>query len=125
MVNVQYPAHLGCHCRCDEGAGFLCRHASTSGVESIQSEHAAQRSTKVAAEMNRIQMSVPLVPVLSSDPACCHVFTLLSYPAPPAASAAYGQPPYSSVASQAPPPTQHLANQMSAMNLGSYGQFQC
>ncbi|XP_003967017.2 protein transport protein Sec24D [Takifugu rubripes] len=40
----------------------------------------------------------------------------------PAASAAYGQPLYNSMASQAPPPTQHLTNQMSAMNLGSYGQ---
>ncbi|XP_036967932.1 protein transport protein Sec24D isoform X1 [Acanthopagrus latus] len=45
------------------------------------------------------------------------------YPAPPAANAAYGQPlqtPYNSMASQAPPPTQQLTNQMSAMNLGNY-----
>uniref|UniRef100_H3D180 SEC24 homolog D, COPII coat complex component n=1 Tax=Tetraodon nigroviridis TaxID=99883 RepID=H3D180_TETNG len=46
-----------------------------------------------------------------------------SYPAPPTAPAAYGQPPYSTVASQAPPQTQHLTNQMSALSLGSYGQF--
>uniref|UniRef100_A0AAQ5XCW6 SEC24 homolog D, COPII coat complex component n=1 Tax=Amphiprion ocellaris TaxID=80972 RepID=A0AAQ5XCW6_AMPOC len=46
------------------------------------------------------------------------------YPAPPAVSAPYGQPPqsaYSSMASPVPPPTQQLTNQMSAMNLGSYG----
>ncbi|XP_071751437.1 protein transport protein Sec24D [Centroberyx gerrardi] len=45
------------------------------------------------------------------------------YPAPPAASAAYGQPPqapYHNMASQAPPPAQQLTNQMSAMNLGNY-----
>ncbi|KAM8748110.1 protein transport protein Sec24D isoform 2-T2 [Acanthopagrus schlegelii] len=45
------------------------------------------------------------------------------YPAPPAANAAYGQPlqtPYNSMASPAPPPTQQLTNQMSAMNLGNY-----
>uniref|UniRef100_A0A3Q1BAZ2 SEC24 homolog D, COPII coat complex component n=1 Tax=Amphiprion ocellaris TaxID=80972 RepID=A0A3Q1BAZ2_AMPOC len=45
------------------------------------------------------------------------------YPAPPAVSAPYGQPPqsaYSSMASPVPPPTQQLTNQMSAMNLGSY-----
>ncbi|XP_045919744.1 protein transport protein Sec24D [Micropterus dolomieu] len=45
------------------------------------------------------------------------------YPAPPAASAAYGQPPqspYNNMASAAPPPAQQLTNQMSAMNLGNY-----
>ncbi|XP_018545804.1 protein transport protein Sec24D [Lates calcarifer] len=45
------------------------------------------------------------------------------YPAPPAASAAYGQPPqspYNSMASPGPPAPQQLTNQMSAMNLGSY-----
>ncbi|XP_056156037.1 protein transport protein Sec24D [Lampris incognitus] len=45
------------------------------------------------------------------------------YPAPPAVSAAYGQPPqspYHSMASQAPPPTQQLTNQMGAMNIGNY-----
>ncbi|XP_075999892.1 protein transport protein Sec24D [Genypterus blacodes] len=47
------------------------------------------------------------------------------YPAPPAVSAAYGQPqppqsPYNSMASPAPPPAQHLTNQMGAMNLGNY-----
>ncbi|KAF7656452.1 hypothetical protein LDENG_00040960 [Lucifuga dentata] len=45
------------------------------------------------------------------------------YPAPPAASAAYGQPPqppYNSMASQAPPSAQHLTNQMNAMNLGNH-----
>ncbi|XP_044039552.1 protein transport protein Sec24D [Siniperca chuatsi] len=45
------------------------------------------------------------------------------YPAPPAASAAYGQPPqspYNSMASAAPPPMQQLTNQMSAMNFGNY-----
>nr|XP_046236643.1 protein transport protein Sec24D [Scatophagus argus] len=45
------------------------------------------------------------------------------YPAPPAASAAYGQPPqspYNSMASPAVPPAQQLTNQMSAMNLGNY-----
>ncbi|XP_042257010.1 protein transport protein Sec24D [Thunnus albacares] len=47
------------------------------------------------------------------------------YPAPPTGSAAYGQPPqsaYNSMASQAPPPGQQLANQMSAMNLNNYAQ---
>uniref|UniRef100_A0A7N8Y6J3 SEC24 homolog D, COPII coat complex component n=1 Tax=Mastacembelus armatus TaxID=205130 RepID=A0A7N8Y6J3_9TELE len=42
------------------------------------------------------------------------------YPGPPAASGAYGQPaqsPYNSMASHAPPPTQQLTNEMSAMNL--------
>lgn len=48
----------------------------------------------------------------------------LSYAAPPAASAAYGQPPYNSMASQAPPPTQQLTNQMSGLSVGSYGKFQ-
>ncbi|KAM3857722.1 protein transport protein Sec24D [Diretmus argenteus] len=46
------------------------------------------------------------------------------YPAPPGVSAAYGQPsqpPYHSMASQAPPPAQQMTNQMSAMNLGNYG----
>ncbi|GLD62489.1 protein transport protein Sec24D, partial [Lates japonicus] len=45
------------------------------------------------------------------------------YPASPAASAAYGQPPqspYNSMASPGPPAPQQLTNQMSAMNLGSY-----
>ncbi|XP_070710990.1 protein transport protein Sec24D [Pempheris klunzingeri] len=45
------------------------------------------------------------------------------YPAPPAASGAYGQPPqshYNSMAPAAPPPAQQLTNQMSAMNLGNY-----
>ncbi|XP_051284770.1 protein transport protein Sec24D isoform X2 [Dicentrarchus labrax] len=45
------------------------------------------------------------------------------YPAPPAASAAYGQPlqaPYNSMGSAAPPPAQQLTNQMGAMNLGNY-----
>ncbi|XP_070849199.1 protein transport protein Sec24D [Chaetodon trifascialis] len=45
------------------------------------------------------------------------------YPAPPAASAAYGQPQqssYNTMPSQGPPPTQQLTNQMSAMNLGNY-----
>ncbi|KAM6949613.1 protein transport protein Sec24D [Aplochiton taeniatus] len=47
------------------------------------------------------------------------------YPAPPAVSAAYGQPPppaYHSMASPAPapPPAHQLTNQMSSMNLGSY-----
>ncbi|XP_019121393.2 protein transport protein Sec24D isoform X1 [Larimichthys crocea] len=45
------------------------------------------------------------------------------YPAAPAVSAAYGQPlqsPYNSMASTAPPPTQQLTNQMTAMNLGNY-----
>ncbi|XP_026153717.1 protein transport protein Sec24D [Mastacembelus armatus] len=45
------------------------------------------------------------------------------YPGPPAASGAYGQPaqsPYNSMASHAPPPTQQLTNEMSAMNLGNY-----
>ncbi|CAN9509537.1 unnamed protein product [Ophioblennius macclurei] len=45
------------------------------------------------------------------------------YPAPPAASAPYGQPPpapYSSMPSPGPPPAQQLTNQMSAMNLGNY-----
>uniref|UniRef100_A0A4W6EEW7 SEC24 homolog D, COPII coat complex component n=1 Tax=Lates calcarifer TaxID=8187 RepID=A0A4W6EEW7_LATCA len=49
------------------------------------------------------------------------------YPAPPAASAAYGQPPqspYNSMASPGPPAPQQLTNQMSAMNLGSYGPMQ-
>ncbi|XP_051995784.1 protein transport protein Sec24D isoform X2 [Xyrauchen texanus] len=50
------------------------------------------------------------------------------YPHPPVASAPsmspYGQPPqsvYNSMA-QAPPPTQQLTNQMSAMNIAGYGQ---
>ncbi|XP_051580009.1 protein transport protein Sec24D-like isoform X1 [Myxocyprinus asiaticus] len=50
------------------------------------------------------------------------------YPPPPVASAPsmspYGQPPqsaYNSMA-QAPPPTQQLTNQMSAMNIAGYGQ---
>lgn len=54
------------------------------------------------------------------------VLIFLRYPAPPAASAAYGQPlqsPYNSMASAAPPPAQQLTNQMSAMNLGNYGKF--
>uniref|UniRef100_A0A3P9HVB6 SEC24 homolog D, COPII coat complex component n=1 Tax=Oryzias latipes TaxID=8090 RepID=A0A3P9HVB6_ORYLA len=45
------------------------------------------------------------------------------YATPPAVS--HGQPPHalpSSMASPGPPPTQQLTNQMSAMNLGSYGQ---
>ncbi|XP_056225359.1 protein transport protein Sec24D isoform X2 [Seriola aureovittata] len=45
------------------------------------------------------------------------------YPAPPAASAAYGQPPqspYNSMASPGPPAAQQLTTQMSAMNLGGY-----
>ncbi|XP_053272265.1 protein transport protein Sec24D [Pleuronectes platessa] len=45
------------------------------------------------------------------------------YPAPPAVSAPYGQPPqapYNSMASPAPPAAQQLTNQMSAMNMGSY-----
>ncbi|KAM6959869.1 protein transport protein Sec24D [Tautogolabrus adspersus] len=45
------------------------------------------------------------------------------YPAPPAASSAYGQPlqsPYNSMASPAPHPAQQLTNQMSSMNLGNY-----
>ncbi|KAG7496243.1 transport protein Sec24D [Solea senegalensis] len=45
------------------------------------------------------------------------------YPAPPTASAAYGQPPqssYKSMASPGPPAAQQLTNQMNAMNLGSY-----
>ncbi|XP_062305714.1 protein transport protein Sec24D [Osmerus eperlanus] len=45
------------------------------------------------------------------------------YAAPPSAvsgPASYGQPPYHSMAPQAPPPAQ-LANQMSGMNLGGYG----
>uniref|UniRef100_A0A668W801 SEC24 homolog D, COPII coat complex component n=1 Tax=Oreochromis aureus TaxID=47969 RepID=A0A668W801_OREAU len=49
-----------------------------------------------------------------------------SYPAPPAVSAPYGQPPhslYNSMASPGPPPTQQLTNQMSSMNLGSHGKF--
>lgn len=54
------------------------------------------------------------------------VLIFLRYPGPPAAqSAPYGQPPQSpySMASQAPPPAQQLTNQMTAMNLGNYGQF--
>ncbi|XP_034020581.1 protein transport protein Sec24D [Thalassophryne amazonica] len=46
------------------------------------------------------------------------------YPAPPAVSPGYGQPPqspYISMASPAPPAAQHLTSQMNAMNLGSYG----
>uniref|UniRef100_A0A3Q3BQJ6 SEC24 homolog D, COPII coat complex component n=1 Tax=Haplochromis burtoni TaxID=8153 RepID=A0A3Q3BQJ6_HAPBU len=49
-----------------------------------------------------------------------------SYPAPPAVSAPYGQPPhslYNSMASPGQPPTQQLTNQMSSMNLGSHGKF--
>ncbi|XP_033507639.1 protein transport protein Sec24D [Epinephelus lanceolatus] len=45
------------------------------------------------------------------------------YPAPPAVSASYGRPPqsqYNNMASPAPPPTQQLTNQMSAMNMGNY-----
>ncbi|XP_030017999.1 protein transport protein Sec24D isoform X2 [Sphaeramia orbicularis] len=45
------------------------------------------------------------------------------YAAPPAASAAYGQPPqssYNSMIPQAPPTAQQVTNQMSAMNLGNY-----
>ncbi|XP_022614538.1 protein transport protein Sec24D [Seriola dumerili] len=45
------------------------------------------------------------------------------YPAPPAVSAAYGQPPqspYNSMASPGPPAAQQLTTQMSAMNLGGY-----
>ncbi|KAM4714424.1 protein transport protein Sec24D isoform 1-T2 [Anableps anableps] len=45
------------------------------------------------------------------------------YASPSTASPPYGQPPhsvYNSMASPAPPPTQQLTNQMSAMNLGSY-----
>ncbi|XP_041840571.1 protein transport protein Sec24D isoform X2 [Melanotaenia boesemani] len=44
------------------------------------------------------------------------------YPAPPAASAPYGQPPHSPYNSMASPgpPTQQVINQMSAMNLGNY-----
>ncbi|XP_042367745.1 protein transport protein Sec24D [Plectropomus leopardus] len=45
------------------------------------------------------------------------------YPAPPAVSAPYGQPPqsaYNNMASAAPPPAQQLTNQMGAMNLGNY-----
>ncbi|KAM3590025.1 uncharacterized protein V6R79_002079 [Siganus canaliculatus] len=44
------------------------------------------------------------------------------YPAPPAASVAYGQPPQSPYNSMAapPPPAQQLTNQMSTMNLGNY-----
>ncbi|XP_030635801.1 protein transport protein Sec24D [Chanos chanos] len=50
------------------------------------------------------------------------------FPPPPAAStpsmSPYGQPPLSQYQSmaQATPPTQQLANQMSAMNIGGYGQ---
>lgn len=59
---------------------------------------------------------------------CCELIAVIffRYPAPPAASAAYGQPPqspYNTMASPAPPPTQQLTNQMSAMNLGNYGKF--
>lgn len=50
-------------------------------------------------------------------------FLFLRYPAPPAASAAYGQPVQSQYNSMAPPPTQQLTNQMSGMNLGNYGRF--
>ncbi|KAG7243338.1 hypothetical protein INR49_011794 [Caranx melampygus] len=49
------------------------------------------------------------------------------YPAPPAVSSAYGQPPqspYNSMASPGPPTGQQLTNQMSAMNLGGYGPMQ-
>uniref|UniRef100_A0AAQ5Z5F4 SEC24 homolog D, COPII coat complex component n=1 Tax=Amphiprion ocellaris TaxID=80972 RepID=A0AAQ5Z5F4_AMPOC len=56
-----------------------------------------------------------------------HLIGSVLYPAPPAVSAPYGQPPqsaYSSMASPVPPPTQQLTNQMSAMNLGSYGPMQ-
>lgn len=54
------------------------------------------------------------------------ILVFLRYPAPPAASSAYGQPPqpaYNSMAPAAPPPTQHLTNQMGAMNLGNYGEL--
>ncbi|XP_028999109.1 protein transport protein Sec24D [Betta splendens] len=47
------------------------------------------------------------------------------YPVPPVVSSTYGQPPqppYNSMASPGPPPAQQLTNQMSAMNLGNYGQ---
>uniref|UniRef100_A0A8D3ACW6 SEC24 homolog D, COPII coat complex component n=1 Tax=Scophthalmus maximus TaxID=52904 RepID=A0A8D3ACW6_SCOMX len=50
------------------------------------------------------------------------------YPAPPAVGAAYGQPPhslYNSMASPGPPAAQQLTNQMSAMNLGGYGNHRC
>ncbi|KAK5605600.1 hypothetical protein CRENBAI_009482 [Crenichthys baileyi] len=46
------------------------------------------------------------------------------YASPSAASPTYGQPShsvYNSMTSAAPPPTQQLTNQMSAMNLGGYG----
>ncbi|XP_033839368.1 protein transport protein Sec24D [Periophthalmus magnuspinnatus] len=45
------------------------------------------------------------------------------YPAPPAASAAYGQPPqssYNSMSPQSPPTTQQITNQMGAMSIGNY-----
>lgn len=50
-------------------------------------------------------------------------FLFLRYPAPPAASGAYGQPVQSQYNSMAPPPTQQLTNQMTGMNLGNYGRF--
>uniref|UniRef100_A0A671LTX4 Protein transport protein Sec24D-like n=1 Tax=Sinocyclocheilus anshuiensis TaxID=1608454 RepID=A0A671LTX4_9TELE len=55
-------------------------------------------------------------------------FAPVSFP-PPVASAPsmspYGQPPQSAFHSmaQAPPPTQQLTNQMSAMNIGGYGKL--
>uniref|UniRef100_A0A672N5W6 SEC24 homolog D, COPII coat complex component n=1 Tax=Sinocyclocheilus grahami TaxID=75366 RepID=A0A672N5W6_SINGR len=55
-------------------------------------------------------------------------FAPISFP-PPVASAPsmspYGQPPQSAFHSmaQAPPPTQQLTNQMSAMNIGGYGKL--
>ncbi|XP_062372083.1 protein transport protein Sec24D [Sardina pilchardus] len=48
------------------------------------------------------------------------------FPPPAAGPAPYGQPPqasYQSAAPQAPPPTQQLANQMGAMQIGGYGQM--
>ncbi len=55
-------------------------------------------------------------------------FAPISFP-PPVASAPsmspYGQPPQSAFhrMAQAPPPTQQLTNQMSAMNIGGYGKL--